>query len=153
MHTYGTYHTILNLADHALFYVLLRSLRPELDGQMSCQIMESCLPTIITRTLVIVGRSSTTSLPQLTARVIVNWRAISKQNPLKNTVSSNQLILCQLTRWRGYLEAFSVWLDYTTTKGPSAIKIWVLLFIMWAFFREFRIIFITWRACPRQSKQ
>jgi hypothetical protein len=42
-----TYHTILKLADHALFkmikYVLLQSLRPELDGQMSCQIMESCV--------------------------------------------------------------------------------------------------------------
>jgi hypothetical protein len=47
-------HTI-PLADHALLkmvkYVLLQSMRPELDGQMSCQIMESCLPTIITRTL------------------------------------------------------------------------------------------------------
>jgi hypothetical protein len=26
-----------------VWYVLLRSLRPELDGQMSCQIMESCV--------------------------------------------------------------------------------------------------------------
>jgi hypothetical protein len=42
-----TYQTIFKLADDALFkmvkYVLLRSLRPELDGQMSCQIMESCV--------------------------------------------------------------------------------------------------------------
>jgi hypothetical protein len=48
-----TYHTILKLADHANFkmvwYVLLRSLRPELDSQMSFKFMESRLPTTITR--------------------------------------------------------------------------------------------------------
>jgi hypothetical protein len=36
-----------------VWYVLLRSLRPELDGQMSLKFMQSRLPTIITRTLVI----------------------------------------------------------------------------------------------------
>jgi hypothetical protein len=43
-----TYHTILKLADLVLFkivrYVLLRSLRPELDGQMSFKFMGSRLP-------------------------------------------------------------------------------------------------------------
>jgi hypothetical protein len=34
-----------------VWYVLLRSLRPELDGQMSFKFMGPRLPTIITRTL------------------------------------------------------------------------------------------------------